>query len=98
LYAAGTPGAGCGGQWTYGLYGENNEQFGSATVVNGIRVEEPEYFVDRTIDVFEDGDLGIYVNKDDGTMYIDWLIHTTYDRHIRLDISRAYGTPDISLL
>jgi len=97
-YNANTPGYAGGGQWTYGLYHENDEQFGGAKTVNGIRkTPTPTYLIDGTIDVFEGGDVGFYVDKDNGHLKVKWTLHTTYDRLLRLDISRSYGYPDVTV-
>ena len=86
------------GQWTYGLYHENDEQFGGAKTVNGIRVTPtPTYYVDPTIDVFEGGDVGFYIDKDNGHLKVKWTLDTAYDRMLRLDISRSYGYPDVTV-
>jgi len=97
-YNANTPGYAGGGQWTYGLYHENDEQFGGAKTVNGIRkTPTPTYSIDGTIDVFEGGDCGFYVDKDNGHLKVKWTLHATYDRMLRLDISRSYGYPDVTV-
>ena len=97
-YSANTPGNAGKGQWSYGEYGENDPQYGGAKVVNGIRVvPTPTYYVDPTIDVFEGGDVGFYIDKDTGHLKVDWTQHTVYDRLLRLDISRSYGTPDVTV-
>ena len=97
-YNANTPGNAGKGQWTYGLYGENDEQYGSAKTVNGIHiVPTPTYYVDGTIDVFEGGDVGFYVDKDNGHLKVKWTLDPSYDRMLRLDISRSYGYPDVTV-
>ncbi len=97
-YNANAPGYAGWGQWTYGLYGENDEQYGGAKTVNGIRfIPPPTYPIDGTIDVFEGGDVGFYIDKDNGHLKVKWTLDESYDRLLRLDISRSYGYPDVTV-
>ena len=48
-------------------------------------------------DVFEGGDVGVYIEKDNGHLKAKWTQHATYTRLIRLDISRSYGYPDVTV-
>ena len=50
-----------------------------------------------TIDVFEGGDVGFYIDKDTGHLKVKWTLDPSYDRMLRLDISRSYGYPDVTV-
>ena len=51
-----------------------------------------------TIDVFEGGDVGFYIDKDNGHLKVKWTLDPSYDRMLRLDISRSYGYPDVTVI
>ena len=44
-----------------------------------------------TSDVFEGGDVGFYVDKDNGHLKVKWTLDPSYDRLLRLAISRSCG-------
>lgn len=47
--------------------------------------------------MFAGGDVGFHTDKDNGRLKVKWMLDESYDRMLRLDISRAYGYPDVTV-
>ena len=43
------------------------------------------------------GDVGFYINKDNGHLKVKWTLDSVHDRLLRLDTSRTYGYPDVTV-